>query len=93
MNSDKKLQAALSLLQYHVHHVPEAIFLPEFHQTREREAALLRAVMNDGDVNKAAQLYLSAIVEFDEAVLELSDSEREYLRSKNRKGLAPDGWF
>jgi serine/threonine-protein kinase RIO1 len=92
LNSNNKIQAALSLLQYHVHNVPESIYLPEFYQTRTREAALLRAVINGDDVDSAAVLYVSAISEFDEVVSSLTVEERFSLRSSNKKEI-DDAWF
>jgi endonuclease/exonuclease/phosphatase (EEP) superfamily protein YafD len=89
--SNIQLQAALSLLQYHIAHMPEAVMLPEFKQIQQRETAMLRAAMYDVDIKTAQELFISSVAEFDEVLQDLTESDLHALRVKSgRKFLEDD---
>lgn len=89
-----QIQAALSLLQYHLANTPQATTLPEFKQVRQREIALLRSIMYNGNVDFAQKLYINSIAEFDEVLQDLTSGDLIRMRQDvERKALADDIWL
>lgn len=86
-----QLQAALSLLQYHVANMPHVTTLPEFNQIKQREVALLRSMLHNDNVDAAQDLYIQSIADFDEALQDLTPEDLYQMRADmGRRALTDD---